>query len=153
MKKALYFLPILALAVSCDKDEDNSSDNTKTPIITQSAWKFENAGVDIDKNGTIELDISNQLEACARDNTYKFEANGSGTVNEGATRCNSSAPQTVPFSWAFLSGETELQITSNPAQLFSGQYKIVTLNNSKMTLSKDTTVSGLNATLIANFIH
>lgn len=153
MKKAFFFLPVLFLVISCDKDEDTSADNSKTAVLTQSAWKLENAGVDVDKNGTVELDISNQIDACVKDNTYKFEADGSGTVNEGGSRCSTSAPQTTPFSWAFLSNETELRISSTNSQVFSGQYKIVTLTSAKMTLSKDTTLSGVGTTLVANFIH
>lgn len=156
MKKAFFFLPVLVLAISCDKNDnkDNTSGTTKTQIITQSAWKFENAGVDFDKNGTAELDISNQIEACAKDNTYKFEANGSGTINEGAMMCSTSPGQTAPFTWAFISNETELKITSNAAQIINGQYKLVGLTDTRMTLSKDTTITGMgSATLIANFIH
>lgn len=156
MKKVLYFLPILFLATSCDKDDDDNTPagKTKTQILTESSWRFETAGLDNNKDGTIDTDLSSQINACAKDNTVKFEANGSGTVSEGANQCASSSGPTTPFTWAFASNETALNITGNAVLGYGGQYKVVSLTETRLSLSKDTTLPIIGAsTLVANFIH
>lgn len=156
MKKVLYFLPILFLATSCDKDDDDNTPagKTKTQTLTQASWKFETAGIDVNKDGTIDTDLSSQINACYKDNTLKFETNGSGTADEGATKCTSGASQTTTFNWVFASNETQLNITGNAVLGYGGQYKIVTLSDTKLSLSKDTTLPIIGAsTLVANFNH
>jgi hypothetical protein len=157
MKKLLYLLPALFLVIGCDDDDDDDtpSGSTKTQALTQSSWKFESAGPDVDKNGVMDSDQSALVvSACARDNTFKFEANGTGTANEGVTPCPNSPGQTIPFTWAFASNETALTISGNAVLGYGGQYKIVTLTDTKLSLSKDTTLPLVgNQTLIANFIH
>ena len=153
MKKLLFFLPVLILAVSCDNDDDDDtpSGSTKTQTLTQTTWKFESAGIDADKNGTMDQDISSQINACVKDNTVKFEANGTGTSDEGATKCPTSPTQTVPFTWAFASNETVLSISGNAVAGLGGQFKIITLTDTRLSLSKDTTIPLIGSVaLIAN---
>jgi hypothetical protein len=155
MKKLLFFLPVLFLAVSCDDDDDDMpSGSTKTQTLTQASWKFESAGIDQDKNGTMDADISSQINACVKDNTVKFEPNNTGTSDEGATKCPTSPSQTIPFTWAFASNETVITISGNAVAGLGGQFKIITLTDTKLSLSKDTTVPILgNVALIANLTH
>src|SRR5687768_16709589 len=128
MKKLLFFLPVLFLAISCDNDDDDDTPagSTKTQTLTQSSWKLEAAGIDSDKNGTLDIDMSNQINACVKDNTLKFEANNSGVANEGPTMCQNSPGQTTPFTWAFVSNETAINITGNAVLGYGGQYRIIT---------------------------
>lgn len=156
MKKVLYFLPILFLATSCDKNDDDTppAGKTKTQILTESTWKFQAAGLDADKNGTWETNLANVIPDCAEDNTLKFDANGSGTADEGTTKCSTNANQTTSFNWAFASNETVINITGNAVLGYGGQYKITSLTESKLSLSKDTTITGFgNQTIIADFVH
>jgi hypothetical protein len=157
MKKLLYILPVLFLSVGCDNDDDDDtpSGSTKTQTLTQSSWKLETAGIDQDKNGTMDIDLSSQINPCVKDNTLKFEANGSGIANEGPTMCASSPGQTTNFTWSFASNETALNVTGNAVLGYGGQYKIVTLTDTRMSLSKDTTLPAPlgSQTLVANFIH
>jgi hypothetical protein len=158
MKKALFFLPVLFLAIGCDKDDnddDSTTGKTKTQILTESTWKFQGAGLDVDKNGVWETNLASFIPDCAKDNTLKFEANGTGTSDEGVNKCSPGASQTTSFSWAFASNETEILITGNAVLGYGGQYKVVSLTDTKMSLSKDTTISMLpgNHTIIADFVH
>jgi hypothetical protein len=155
MKKLLFILPVLFLAVSCDDDDDDMpSGSTKTQTLTQASWKFESAGIDADKNGTMDTDISSQINACVKDNTVKFEPNNTGTSDEGANKCPTSPSQTIPFTWAFASNETVITISGNAVAGLGGQFKIITLNDTRLSLSKDTTVPILgNVALIANLTH
>jgi len=111
IRKILYLLGFaLPLLLACKKEENNSPPKTKTQLLTQSSWRFSSATA----NGS---DASGYLQACQKDNIYTFAAAGTGSMDEGPTRCNMSDPQSTPFTWNFASNETVLHIST---QLFSG---------------------------------
>jgi hypothetical protein len=130
----------------CSKSSDNSTQKTKTELITQSPWKFDNAKV----GGT---DISAFLETCQKDNIIVFTSALTGTLDEGATRCNQNDPQTIAFNWNFASNETILHIST---MLFTGgssDFTIVSLTDTQLVLSQNITVSGISQTVIMTFKH
>lgn len=136
---ALFALSVVSL--SCDKNDNDSNGENKTEIIAQGSWKYDNAGIDQDKNGTIDLPLpAGTIPACATDNTVTFSTNGTGIVDEGSTKCNTGDPQTFPFTWSFANNETTLNIGGGNVLGASGQFKIVELSATKLTLSKDTVI-------------
>jgi len=158
MRNKFFILSIFSFVFfSCDKDDSSSPATTtsNTTILTQQSWKFNNAGLDPNKDGTIDQDISSQVTACLKDNSVSFASNGSGTVDEGATKCNPTTdPQTVPFTWSFASNETLININGNAIAGKGGQYKIVGLTSTQLSLSKDTTVAIIGATtFVVNLKH
>ena len=155
MRNKLFLLTIASLAFfSCKKDDSSSSGGTsKTTFVSQQSWKFNNAGLDPDKNGTIDLDVSSQIPAYVTDNTISFSTNGSGTVDEGASKNNSADPQTIPFTWNFASNETLININGAAIAGKGGQFKILTLNGTQFSLSKDTVVLGTQTAFIVNLKH
>ena len=82
-----------------------------------------------------------------------FAANGSGTSDEGLTKCNSADPQSIPFTWSFASNETLININGNAVAGKGGQYKIVSLTSTNLGLSKDTVYLGTPTTFIVNLKH
>ena len=140
---------------SCKKDDSSSPGTTNnTTILAQQSWKFNNAGLDPNKDGTIDQDVSSQVPACLKDNSVTFSTDGSGTVDEGATKCNTSDPQTLPFTWSFASNETLININGNAIAGKGGQYKVVALSSTQLSLSKDTTVAIIGATtFVVNLKH
>lgn len=157
MKKALFLLAISGVTLfGCDKeDDDQTEESQKTTLLVQQAWKFDNAGIDIDRNGTIETPLpAGTIQTCLADNTVTFAANGSGTVDEGPTKCATTAPQTSPFTWSFLTNETILNINGSViAGTSGGQFKIVNLSSTQLSLSKDTAIFGQSVALVANLKH
>ena len=158
MRNKFFILSIFSFVFfSCVKDDSSSPATTtsNTTILTQQSWKFNNAGLDPNKDGTIDQDISSQVTACLKDNSVSFASNGSGTVDEGATKCNPTTdPQTVPFTWSFASNETLININGNAIAGKGGQYKIVALTSTQFSLSKDTTVPIIGATtFVVNLKH
>lgn len=149
---------VLALSgfvlLGCDK-EDDDKESEKTGLLVQQAWKFETAGIDMDKNGTLDATFpAGTLQPCLTDNTITFAANGSGTVAEGATKCDPAAPDNTPFTWSFASNETAINFTGNViAGTEGGQFKIVNLTSTQLSLSKDTSYMGVPVAMIANFTH
>ena len=158
MRTKFFILAIFTFVfVGCDKD-DSSSPGTTTPsnttILTQQSWTFNNAGLDPNKDGTIDTDVSSQVPACLKDNSVTFASNGNGTVDEGGTKCNTTDPQTVPFTWSFASNETMININGNAIAGKGGQYKVVALSSTQLSLSKDTTVAIIGATtFVVNLKH
>jgi hypothetical protein len=156
MRNKLFILSIVAIIFfGCKKDESSSpgTTTTKTTIIAEQSWKFNNAGLDPNKDGTIDQDVSSYVSSCLKDNTVNFATNGSGTSDEGLTKCNSADPQTIPFTWSFASNETLININGNAVAGKGGQYKIISLTNTAFSLSKDTVYQGISTTFVVNLKH
>jgi hypothetical protein len=143
---------------SCSKESDpEPSQATKTELISKSTWKYENAGIDQDKNGTIDVAISTVapgvILSCQTDNILTFKSNNSGTVDEGATKCNAGDATTTNFNWNFADNETNLNISNNVFSIMNGKSKIVSLTETALTLSRDTTVFNSNVALVVTLKH
>jgi hypothetical protein len=136
---------------SCKKDSTTSA--TKTDLITKSAWKYQDAGADMDKNGTIDLSISSQLQDCEKDNTLTLRADGTGTLDEGATKCDPSDPQSSNVNWNFSNNETFINFTGTGILGISGQFKLLSLTETTLSFSKDTTLSGTPISLLIQLQH
>lgn len=153
MKKLLSFAALGLLSaslafVSCSKDDDDNSPapKTKTQLITQSTWRFSAATV----GGS---DVSAFLQACQKDNILTFASNGTGTVDEGPLKCNAGDPQTSPFTWNFLTNETQLFISTTLFAGGSSTFNLVTLSETQLVVSQNITVSGTTQNAVVTFIH
>lgn len=150
----IFILTVLLFAFySCSKKGSSVTATSKTTFLAQQSWKFDNAGADPDKNGTIDVNLSSQIPACATDNTLTFSTNGSGVSDEGATKCSAGAPQTSPFTWSFASNETMMNITGSAIAGAGGQFKVLAVNGTLLSLSKDTVLAGINSAFIVNLKH
>lgn len=154
MKYSFFVVALLSIAfVSCDKKDgdDDGGGTTKTQLLTSAAWKYDNAGADNDRNGTIDLSFDSSIDPCLKDNQLTFSASGVGTVTEGANVCAGAAASTA-ITWSFASGETLLNLSGGG--LFSGQFKLLALSNTALSLAKDTTVPFLGTVqLVLNLKH
>ncbi len=125
MKKQLFALLLPALVVislaSCKKDSKKSN----MELITQSAWKLQTVGIDNDKNGTVDLEDA--VDACTKDDLTTFATNGTGVVDEGASKCDPADPQTTNFTWSFANNETELNFDGD-------NFKILSLDGSYLKI-------------------
>jgi hypothetical protein len=147
MNKLILFTAVLftsSFLISCDKNDSPPKSNTD--YIIQGSWKFDKAT----SNGT---DVSGFLPACHKDNIMTFLANGSGTFDEGPTKCNSGDPQTTNFTWNFTNNGGTLNVN---APIFAGQsgaFKVVTLNDAQMVLEGTISTSSGNVTGQIYFKH
>lgn len=142
----LSLTAFLFVFTSCNKNDDTPAVKTKTELISQGSWRFSSATV----SGS---DVSAFLQACQKDNILTFNANLSGNVDEGSTKCNGADPQNVPFTWFFSSGETILNIST---ALFSGGssvFTLVSLSATQLVLSQQITVGGTPQTAVVTFVH
>lgn len=154
MKHKLIAMTLLAAALfSCGKEDKNNSASERTTLLTQQAWLFESAAFR-PAGSSLNLNIGSQLAPCLTDNSISFNTNGSGTVAEGASTCNTSDPATTPFTWRFVNNETEIGLTGNVIPgVSNGQFKLETLSTTQLSVSKDTSYMGFSGTLVANFKH
>jgi hypothetical protein len=156
MRNKFILLSIATIAFfGCKKDDsDPEPTSSKTTLIAQQSWKFNNAGIDPDKDGNINTDISGFINDCLKDNVVSFSSsNGTGSMDEGTNVCN-SASQTTPFTWAFANNESNINISGNVIAGKGGQYKIIALSATQFSLSKDTTITGFGATtIVVNLKH
>ncbi len=155
MKYSFFLLFIVTInAVGCKKDSSESSEETKTEIITKSSWKYDNAGGDLDKNGSIDVPPPGALlQPCIIDNFIIFQANGTAIIDEGATKCDPLLTQTTAATWSFSNNETTLNLSGSGLVGLSGQFKILLLTNTQLHLSKDTTVTGIPLAFIVQLKH
>ena len=152
MQKRFLFVVVLfsamqILSTSCSKDDDDPpASKTKTELLVKSSWKFSDAKVS-------GVSVAAFLQACQKDNVATFLAAGTGTADEGATKCDAADPQTTPFTWNFQTNETILFIST---PLFTGgnsSFTILSLTETELVVSQNMTISGSTQNVVITFIH
>ncbi len=141
-------LTLLALVLtgitmaSCSKND--SSGPSKTELITSSTWKYKNAGVDVNADGYIDaaLPPGYELQSCQTDNTLLLKTDGTGTFDEGATKCDPADAQSTAITWSFKSSETVINFPQAVYGSLSGDVKIVNLTSSSLILAKTVNIGG-----------
>ncbi len=151
MKKQIALsalLVALVFGLSCNKDNNNNpTPKTKTQLLTQSSWRFKSATA----NGA---DASGFLQACQKDNILVFASAGTGTLDEGASKCNAGDPQTNPFTWNFLASETTLHISTVLFTGGSSDFAINSLTETELVLQQAyTPVAGPTFQIVVTFQH
>lgn len=145
MKKLLILaLPALSLG-SCKK-----KDPTPTDYLTKPKWKLESVMA-------LGTDLSANMKACQKDNLYQFGTNKTITAYEGASKCaDTAANSKTDGNWALLNSDKQLMLSgSTIAESFglSGSLTVdvLTLNETTLVVKKDTSFSGLRATINITF--
>ncbi len=145
--KYFHFIIVVCAIVSCSQDDDSSNSGSETDLITKSAWKLDALGFDIDKNGSIDLNVP--IKDCQADDIFTFSNSGSGTFNNGSVKCENDDPAMATFSW-ILQNKT---LTANIPGLLSGTAAINTLNTNRLELWKDTTYNSIPGRAIVTLKH
>ena len=141
---ALALLLIGFVAFSCQKeaDDNGSGGKTKMDLITSAAWKYDTAAIDITGDGTTDQALPpGTIENCDRDNTITFKKDGTGTVDEGGSKCNTTDPQQTAITWQFKDNETVINIPDAIYGGISGDFKILEMTETKLRLTKQVQVT------------
>lgn len=148
--KTKFLLPaivlVLLMTTSCTKKNDGDTSKPKSELIVSSPWKFSTATV-------LGIDASAYFDACQKDNVATLRADGSGTLDEGPTKCDSGAPQNISFNWSLTNNETTLQVST---VLFSGgsnDFTVESISSTTLVLSQVVSVSGISQRVVFTFIH
>jgi hypothetical protein len=82
-----------------------------------------------------------------------FATGGTGTLDEGATKCSAGDPQSRPFTWNFQSNESILFIS---ATLFTGgnsTFNLVSLTENQLVVSQNVTFGSVTQLAVFTFTH
>jgi len=157
MKKSLILFLLLASSLfisSCKDDEPAQTPKTRTQLLSASPWKLSAAAINPGLNigGTIITDFYSQIDACKKDDLVKYESNKTGVYDDGATKCEASDPQSIPFIWTFDLSETK--ITENGESFDILQLNEITYKSSIVYDGSEIGgTSGINYTLTQTFTH
>jgi hypothetical protein len=137
---------ILVIGYSCSK---KSSSKSNTELISASAWKYDTAAIDMNKDGVAETPLpAGYLEDCDKDNVVTLKSDGTGTVDEGLTKCDPANPQSINISWAFKDNEKVINIPQTIFGSITGDAQIKELTATKLKLLKTITINiGIQVTV------
>lgn len=145
---------------SCSKKSDpQPTQPTKTDLISASAWAYQDGGIDANRDGAVDAGSSfsvllpSLVPPCRTDNTITFKKDNTGTVDEGATKCNSTDAQTTTFNWSFADNETNINVSNNVFALFNGKSKIYALSATQLSLTRDTVLGGTTYPILVVLKH
>lgn len=156
MKKIVFSWRYLLLLVwiiilsSCKKDNVNSNAPSRTELLTSAPWKLIALTFhgDWDADGVVDpvdKDLYPEQEAYVKDDLFMFNADGSGTYDNGPDDLD-AVPQTTTFSWSFYnpaSGTIDENVIKfknfgfealNIIELSSTTLKVQNLNNSGFSM-------------------
>jgi hypothetical protein len=100
MKK--LFSTVLVLATIClsftnCSPEEKPTEPNNAYLLTKTPWKFENAGVDLNKDGTVDV---GDLEPCQTDDLVTFFKNNTATLDPKEQKCEpDEVIENVKWSW------------------------------------------------------
>jgi hypothetical protein len=139
----LIMLAFVTVFTSCDKDDDETP-ISKEDLLTNKKWRTTAFTVDPAYFGI--SDLYAQYEDCDKDDFMESKKGGQLVRDEGASRCDSSDPQTLTGTWIFNGDQTK--ITVNDPEI--GTYPADVLELTNNTLRVQFTIrdddSGLNYT-------
>jgi hypothetical protein len=136
---------------SCKKDTETMF--SKTDLLAVKSWRIV-AQSSTYSNSTINSGkaiTTNQYAAkssCERDNFFKFSSTGTLVLDEGETKCDSSAPQKQHGSWSFSGDQTRMTLQDPSQGIPMGTFEVVSLSVSKLELRYSSSYSsgGISAT-------
>jgi hypothetical protein len=144
MKNYLLLLAaICALTVASCSSDKNDALPSKAEMLIKSNWKItERTQVTTDSAGVSTTTTA--LEDCLKDDTYTFSSGNKFTLDQGAIKCDSLAPQISTGTWALTENDNKLTITSGNVNLTGD---LVELTSSKVVLK---TTLNVNSNVVVN---
>ena len=144
---AISILTISVLFFSCKKDDPAK---TKTDLLTAGSWHVVaytvDPAIDWDGDGTDESNVYPVINPCIRDDHSTFFSGGTGELDEGATKCSDSDPQTVAFVWSFDQNEQGITVQGV-------HYLIETLTETQLVIKEVQVISTTTYTHTVTFSH
>jgi hypothetical protein len=127
MKKLILSSITIAIICtsSCKKNDETTEAavSAKTTFLTSSAWKAQKSEVQ-STGSTTWTDVTSSNPACKFNDILKYNTDFQLVIDEGATKCSASDPQTTTSAWSFQSNET---ILNAGGQL--GEISVLDANN------------------------
>lgn len=128
------------IIAACSKDDNNTPQSAEA-ILTTNRWQLTAATATI-PGSTITFNAYDTIPACIKDNFYIFASGGTVTIDEGASKCDESDPQTTTGNWQLLNNNTQLK-TIDPITGGNTVANVVKLSSSSLVLQDTITISGI----------
>ena len=121
-------------------------------LITAKNWKLTALTVDPARAYYfLGPEITNwyaQMKECETDNIYTFNSNGSFSIDEGASKCDTDDPQTRTGTWVF---NPEKTIYTTNIKSEAKSYKISQLNSNQLIVTYTQDALGTEYTYTATY--
>jgi Lipocalin-like domain len=151
--RTYLFLLSFVFIVACKKDSD-AAGKSNTDLLSGAAWKFDNAKVDINNDGTGDVDVpDNVLATCIKDNLISFLKDKSGKISEGASKCTPTDPTERPFTWEFTNNEKTIKITNGSFFGLGDTIDIISLTDTELKAKLSITSAGVTTVVIVVLKH
>ena len=142
---------------ACQKDKDDEP-QTKKELLTSSKWKITGCTVSpempiYDENFNIigsSAEMFDKMEACIKDDTFKYNMDLSVIFDEGASKCEESDSQTISATWDFKANET---ILSHNSDGYVTDYNILELTDNILRLQYPDSYDSQTYTITLTFNH
>jgi hypothetical protein len=127
--------------VGCESttDSTDSTLKTKEAALVGKGWRptsdIFDPGIRI--SGELITDNMSLRQDCDHDGTTHFAKDGTYSADEGATKCDESAPQTVDGMWTFNDKANQITMTEIGGE--PQVYDIENLSDTSFTISKKAT--------------
>jgi hypothetical protein len=119
LKMRKFVLSAVACSVvlfnACKKSDDPTPPaNSKKDLVVNGKWKWTGLSSVVMVGGTETLvDGWSIVQDCDKDDIMTFSADGTGTIDEKALKCDPTAPQIKNITWEFLNNETQVKVTDD----------------------------------------
>ncbi len=151
-KKTVVIFFCTPLAFFACKKSSPATASSDFSILISGKWQLTAYSVAPPGSST-SINAYSLLPSCFTDNYYIFNTDSTLTIDEGATKCDASAPQTtITGKWKLLANNTEL----SGVESVGGTNDITTiiqLDNNTLKLQDTTTYSGTLVNATATFTH
>ena len=121
------------ISISCKK---SSSDKSRSELLVGN-WMLTSdvysPSYDYDGDGTTETEAISLYESCDKDDFITFNANNTGSFDEGATKCDINDDQAYPLGWQLSDNDSKITIVGTGVG--SGVANILQLDNSTFKIS------------------
>jgi len=150
-KLTLTVFSVILILSSCKKDSNSAKGGSA--ILTSGKWQITASTSTFTIAGSTQTnDIFSLLPSCVQDNYYIFNPDGTGTTDEGATKCDDSDPQTTSNgNWQLLNNDTQLQAGDITGAQVTANIK--QLDNSTLVLEYTTEANGITSTTTTTYHH
>jgi hypothetical protein len=134
----------------CKKDNTPAAPTT-IDLMVKAPWKLSK----VLSGGT---DVTNFVTACIKDNLLRFNVAtpaNTGSVDEGATKCNAADAQISNFTWELDPAFNRVTITGNAVILpgSANTFTLVRVNDTEMVISQNVVFFGVTQTAEATLVH
>ena len=142
---------LFAACKKTEKDPDPTPPATKSKheLISDGKWQYSALSFILKVNGKdTTMDAWSVLEDCRKDDFSTYSTNGTGTIDEGPTKCDPADPQTKSLTWEFQDNETYVKVTDNNGPT---RMKIIELTATQAKFETRTLIGADSATVVSTF--